>query len=434
MPLDDLTCGQRDRTALLQQGVQTNQHTGLGNDCRLLDLDDVSVLEGLDEVGFHIGIGLTGRGLPFCRLGKLLDLLGDHVHDNSHAVPGSGILVGYAGKALKHTSRVKVHILQVGKIQKLCHIGIVDTAHTHEHFPLLVQVFIAGAHRVGFREDHTHEIKDFGGCRAGILHVRQMQTCRNSHGTLGFTGTGGTTHEEITHLHGSAGGDLRMTADVDHLIRDDVPFGKLGHQLLFQEGKLSSGSQLILALKIGMGDFRGSCSNSHAAGFGEDRELTRQNGVRRVCAGIQLCLGYPKHIAGFLDFCLNVRRTGFVFDPAVGVVTHDRHGFHGLIEVQVAVLTLRKINLEVVIELLILQKRWHHGHQNGGTVIGSLVQAVGFYHFGVLVEATGKDIAGDRVINHQMVGIRSCGRLVFGHHSVVNDADGTFADAGHAVT
>ena len=261
-----------------------------------------------------------------------------------------------------------------------------------------------------------------------------MQTRRNCHSTLSFTGTCRTTHEEVTHLHGSAGGDLRMAADVDHLIRDDVPFGKLRHQLLFQEGKLSSGSQLILAFKIGMGDFRGSCSNSYAAGFGEDRELTRQNGVRRVCAGIQLCLGYPKHIAGFLDFCLNVCRTGFVFDPAVGVVTHDRHRFHGLIEVQVAVLTLRKINLEVVIELLILQKRRQHGHQNSGTVISSLVQAVGFYHFGVLVEATGKNIAGDRVIHHQMVGIRACGRLVFRDHSVVNDADGTFADASHAVT
>ena len=87
-----------------------------------------------------------------------------------------------------------------------------------------------------------------------------------------------------------------------------------------------------------------------------------------------------------------MRRTGFVLDPAVGIVTHDGHGFHCLIEVQVAILTLRKINLEVVVELLIFQKRRHHGHENGGTVICGLVQAVGFYHFGVLVEATGKEM------------------------------------------
>ena len=62
------------------------------------------------------------------------------------------------------------------------------------------------------------------------------------------------------------------------------------------------------------------------------------------------------------------------------------------------------------------------------------MQTVGFYHFGVLVIAAGKDVAGNRVIDHQMVSIRACRRLIFGDHSVVNDTDGTFTESGHTVT
>ena len=35
MTLDDLTSGQRDGTVLLQKGVQTDQNTGLHDDCGL---------------------------------------------------------------------------------------------------------------------------------------------------------------------------------------------------------------------------------------------------------------------------------------------------------------------------------------------------------------------------------------------------------------
>ena len=160
-----------------------------------------------------------------------------------------------------------------------------------------------------------------------------MQSCSNGHGTLGFTGARGTTHQEITHLHRSSGSDLCVTANIHHLIRDDVPFRQFRHQLFLQEGKLSSGRQLVLAFKIGMGDLGSCCSHSHAAGLGKDREFTCNDGVRRISAGIQLRLGHPKHIAGFLDFCLDMRRTALILDSPICVIAHDCHSFCGLVEV-----------------------------------------------------------------------------------------------------
>ena len=174
MTLDDLTRGQRDGTTLLQKGVQTNQHTGLGNDGRLLNFHQVSVLQCLDKISLHIGVGLTGTGFFLSRLTQRLDLFCDHIHNNGHAVTGCCIIVRHSGQSLEHTGRIEIHILQVRQVHDLCHISIVDTAHGHEHFPLLIQICITRGHAVRFGEHHTNKVEHLRGSGTGILHVRQM--------------------------------------------------------------------------------------------------------------------------------------------------------------------------------------------------------------------------------------------------------------------
>ena len=278
MPLDDFAGGQSDRTGLLQKRVQANQHTRLGNDGRLLNLDHIAVFQRFNEVGLHIGVGLTGGGLLFGRLRQCLDLLCDHIHDNSHAVPGSGIFVFYAGQALESTGRVKVHVVQIGQIHKFGYVGEVDAAHCLKHFQLFIQLCVARGHTVRIGEHHANKVEYFGGGGAGILHVGQMQSGRDCHCALRFTGTGRATQQKITHLHGFTGGNLGVLADIDHLIRDDVPVLQLGNKGFLQNGEFPASRQLILTDKIPMVDGSLCRRNSGLSRFGKDGKFTCQNG------------------------------------------------------------------------------------------------------------------------------------------------------------
>ena len=117
-----------------------------------------------------------------------------------------------------------------------------------------------------------------------------MQTSCDSPCTLGFTGTGGAAHQEVTHLHRLAGSNLGVLANVNDLLRNDIPGIQLGYQAFFQNGKLSARGQLIFPFKISMCDFVCCGLNNGAACFGKDRKLACHNAGRGIGTGIQLCL------------------------------------------------------------------------------------------------------------------------------------------------
>ena len=98
-----------------------------------------------------------------------------------------------------------------------------------------------------------------------------MQSGCDCHSALRFTGTGRAAQQKITHLHRLAGGNLGVLADIDHLIRDDVPVLQLGNKGFLQNGELSASRQLIFTDKILVVDGSLSC-------FGKDGKFTCQNG------------------------------------------------------------------------------------------------------------------------------------------------------------
>ena len=69
-----------------------------------------------------------------------------------------------------------------------------------------------------------------------------------------------------------------MLADIDHLIRDDVPVLQLGDKGFLQNGELSASRQLIFTDKIPMVDGSLCRRNSGLSCFGKDGKFTRQNG------------------------------------------------------------------------------------------------------------------------------------------------------------
>ena len=105
-----------------------------------------------------------------------------------------------------------------------------------------------------------------------------MQSGSNCHGTLRLTSTGRTTQQKVAHLHGLASGNLGVLADVDHLIRDDVPVLQFGDKGLLQNGKFPSRRQLIFADKILVVDGGLGCGNSNLSRLGKNGKFTRQNG------------------------------------------------------------------------------------------------------------------------------------------------------------
>lgn len=79
------------------------------------------------------------------------------IHDDSHAVPGSGIFVFNACQALESTGRVKIHVVQIGQIHKFGYVGEVDAAHCLKHFQLLIQLCVTRGHTVRIGEHHANE-------------------------------------------------------------------------------------------------------------------------------------------------------------------------------------------------------------------------------------------------------------------------------------
>ena len=129
MTLNDFASGKCNGACLLQQGVQTDQHARLGNDGRFLDLDHVAVLQSLDEIRLHIGVGLARSSCRRHHGCQGLDLLCDHIQNHGHTVSGGRIVVLNASQAFKNASRIKIHIIQIRKVHQLRHIGVVDAAH-----------------------------------------------------------------------------------------------------------------------------------------------------------------------------------------------------------------------------------------------------------------------------------------------------------------
>ena len=353
MPLDDLSGGQRNRTALLQKRVQTNKYTRLHNHGGFLYLNHVSILQCLDKISLNVGIRLSGGLLPFCRFAELLDLFCNHIHYHCHTIPGSNFLVFYACEALEDATGVEIHVFKVREVQKLCYIGIRDTAHGHDHLPFLIQLSIAGSHGICLGKYHTDEVKYLSGCRAGVFHVRKMQSGSDCSGTLGFTGTGRTAHQEVSHLHRFTRGDLGVLADVDDLLRNDIPVIQLGYQTFLQNRKFSARCQLIFPFKISMCDLICCGLNHSTASLGEDRKLACHNAGRCIGTGIQLCLRYTKYITGLLDFCFQICRASLIFDTTIGVITKNCHTINGFCHVGISVFALIKIKHEVIFELII---------------------------------------------------------------------------------
>ena len=89
--------------------------------------------------------------------------------------------------------------------------------------------------------------------------------------------------------------------------------------------------------------------------------------------------------------------------------------------------------MKVLVELVVLQKQGHHGHQNGGTVLRTLVKSVVFDGFRVFIIDTGHDIAGAAIEHDQMVDVRTSRGLILGYSTVVDGTDGTFTCTHHAV-
>ena len=261
-----------------------------------------------------------------------------------------------------------------------------------------------------------------------------MQASCDCTGTLGFTGTCRSAHQEIAHLHGFTGSDLCVPANIDYLLRDDVPGIQFGNQTLFQNRKLPTGSKLILPFKISMGDFRFGCTYRCPASLGEDREFTCHDVAGSIGTGIQLRLGYPQDITGLFDFRLDICRAGFILQAAVCVITKDGHILYRLRKIRIASLSLIEVEYKIVFKLLISDQCRKHSHKDSSTIICSLVQPVGFDHFRVLVIAAGNDIAACAVIDNQMIGIRTGGGFVFCNHPMINDTHCAFCAAGHTVT
>ena len=253
MPPDDLTGGQCDSAVLLQQGVQAHQYAGLHDRGRLLDLHQVAVLQGTDEIRFHVGVGLTGNGCLRLDRTQLLNLVCHLAHDLSHAVLRCRAGFGMAGELLIGAFRVIVHIIQIGQAHNRLDIRKVDAAHLHQLLPLPVQIRVPGRGAVGIREHLADEVVDLGIGRTGILHIGQVEACGNRLGALSLAGTGRAAEQEIAHGQWFSRGLLRVGADTDHLSGKHIPRLQNGDQRLLAGGKHTTGCQSIFPDKVAVG-------------------------------------------------------------------------------------------------------------------------------------------------------------------------------------
>ena len=187
----------------------------------------VAILQRLDEIGLHIGVGLAGS-FPFHGNAELAHLFGDLLQHQLHAVLGGGLRVFFPSEGLVHPRRVVVHVIQTRKMQQFAHVGVVDAAHGLQLLPLLVQLGVpGGVLRVG--EHHAHKVVNLRPRGTGVLHVGQPQSRGDCLGSHGLAGAGRAPEKEIPHLSGFACGELGVLADVHCLLGDDVPLRECGH-------------------------------------------------------------------------------------------------------------------------------------------------------------------------------------------------------------
>ena len=224
---DHLPCGQSDGPTLFQQGVESHQHTGLQDGGGFLYFHQVAILQRLDEIGLHIGVGLAGS-FPFHGNAELAHLFGDLLQHQLHAVLGGGLRVFFPSEGLVHPRRVVVHVIQTRKMQQFAHVGVVDAAHGLQLLPLLVQLGVpGGVLRVG--EHHAHKVVNLRPCGTGVLHVGQPQSRGDGLCSHGLAGAGRAAKEKVPHLGGLACGELGVLTDVHRLLGNDVPLREDRH-------------------------------------------------------------------------------------------------------------------------------------------------------------------------------------------------------------
>ena len=258
----------------------------------------VAILQRLDEIRLHIGVGLAGS-FPLHGNAELAHLFGDLLQHQLHAVLGGGLRVFFPSEGLVHPRRVVVHIVQVGQTQQFADVGVVDAAHGLQLLPLLVQLGVpGGVLRVG--EHHSHEIVDFRPCGTGVLHIGQPQPRGDGLGPHGLAGAGRAAEKKIPHLGGLACGELGVLADVHRLLGDDVPLWEDGNLGPFSRGQLAAGVQHVLSHKVLMVDDFGGLVYCRLPALGEDGELPGQDLCGLVQPGVQLGTGNPHQVAGFV--------------------------------------------------------------------------------------------------------------------------------------
>ena len=172
----------------------------------------------------------------------------------------------------------------------------------------------------------------------------------------------------------------------------------------------------------------------YLSGLGKDGKLARQNRIRRVDTCQQMTLRDTHHIAGLVQCDIDMGRAGIVLDPAVSIITEDRHSIRGFLHVGIASIALIEVSLEVFVKLIILQQERHQGHHDCGAVLIALVKFVVLNGFGILIIDAGHDITASTVKHDQMICIRTCRGFVLRYRAVVNGTYCTFACACHTVT
>ena len=423
MPSDDLAGGQCNGTVLLQQGVQTHQYTRLHDRGRLLDLHQVAVLQGADEIRLHVGVGLTGIGCFGLDRTQLLNLVRHLAHDLSHAVLRCRAGFGMAGELLIGAFRVIVHIIQIGQAHDRFDIRKVDAAHLHQLLPLPVQIRVPGRGAVGVREHLADEVVDLGIGRTGILHIGQIEACGNRLGALGLAGAGRAAEQEIAHGQRLSRGLLRVGADTDHLSGKHIPRFQNGDQRLFAGGKHTAGRQNIFPDKVAVGHHLLRLQHNGCGGMGQDGELSRQYMIRRKAAGVQMGLGDPYHIARVVDTDRQMGRAGLVVHPPVGVVAEDRCQLCRFRQVGKGVPILRDKVIQRIRKFRIRRKGGDHGQKNSSAVLAGLAYGVGLYHLGTVVIFAGQYRPSSWIIDRQVVSVRAGGGLVLRHTLLPTEAN-----------
>ena len=109
MSADDLARGERNAARLLQQAVQAHQNARLHDDRGLLHLAHIPIFQRTDEVGLHIGVGLTFfLGL---NVAQEPNLIGHGIQHDAHAVLRGSVGLFRAGQLFVNALGVIIHVI-----------------------------------------------------------------------------------------------------------------------------------------------------------------------------------------------------------------------------------------------------------------------------------------------------------------------------------